>query len=223
MYSTAFTSPVLELLAAKPGERIIDFGCGSGEVTLQIEKIVAQQSGGIVSAVDLSRSMVRNFVAILSILIVAELFFAGSRQIENAKRQGLPNAFVVDVQDFAFPSTDVYQGHREESAVFTNAPLHWCKGDPRGVIRSAKAILKDGRFVGEIGGFLNCIGKLSVFWGLGDCVDLNPGICGALKDVLKSKGYDPIVRNRWFFPSVDEYIKVHSGAFLPRNCRFISM
>jgi ubiquinone/menaquinone biosynthesis C-methylase UbiE len=60
VYSPAFTSPILELLAAKPGERIIDFGCGSGEVTLQIRDLVGQ--GGTVVGVDFSESMVTLFL-----------------------------------------------------------------------------------------------------------------------------------------------------------------
>lgn len=59
VYSSVHTSPVLDLLAAKPGERIIDFGCGSGEVTTVIEKIVKEKEGGYVAAVDFSESMVR--------------------------------------------------------------------------------------------------------------------------------------------------------------------
>jgi SAM-dependent methyltransferase len=45
------------------------------------------------------------------------------------------------------------------TAVFTNAALHWCKRNPAGVVRSAKELLKPGgRFVGEFGGYLNCVG-----------------------------------------------------------------
>ncbi|KAJ3803994.1 S-adenosyl-L-methionine-dependent methyltransferase [Lentinula aff. lateritia] len=160
VYSHAYTTPVLELLAAKPGERIMDFGCGSGEVTVVIEKIVKGKEGGYIAAVDFSESMV-----------------------EKAKTQGLPEAFVCDIQDLAFPPSS------EFDAVFTNATLHWCKRNPSGVIRSAKRILKrKGRFVGEMGGFLNCI-----------------GIRTALKTVLKSKGYDGLERDPWFFPSPEEY------------------
>ncbi|KAJ3765642.1 hypothetical protein FB446DRAFT_709300, partial [Lentinula raphanica] len=43
---SAYTSPVLELLAAKPGEKIIDFGCGSGEGSVMIEQVVKQKEGG---------------------------------------------------------------------------------------------------------------------------------------------------------------------------------
>jgi trans-aconitate methyltransferase len=58
VYSPAFTAPVLELLSAQPGERIIDFGCGSGEVTLEIKKRVEGAEGGLVVGLDLSESMV---------------------------------------------------------------------------------------------------------------------------------------------------------------------
>lgn len=58
VYSPAFTAPVLELLSAQPGERIIDFGCGSGEVTLEIKKRVEGAEGGLVVGLDFSESMV---------------------------------------------------------------------------------------------------------------------------------------------------------------------
>lgn len=56
VYSTSFIAPVLDLLATKPGERIFDFGCGSGEVTLQISETVGKD--GMVVGVDFSESMV---------------------------------------------------------------------------------------------------------------------------------------------------------------------
>ncbi|KAJ3836705.1 hypothetical protein F5878DRAFT_662741, partial [Lentinula raphanica] len=109
--STAYTSPVLELLAAKP-EKIVDFGCGSGQVSVTIEKAVKQKEGGYVAAADFSQSMV-----------------------EKARTKGLPEAFVCDIQDFTFPPPNEYDGPREGfDAVFTNATLHWCKRDPAGVI-----------------------------------------------------------------------------------------
>jgi ubiquinone/menaquinone biosynthesis C-methylase UbiE len=63
VYSPAFTSAVLELLAAQPGERIIDFGCGSGEVTLELKNRVEEASSGVVVGVDFSESMVYCMVA----------------------------------------------------------------------------------------------------------------------------------------------------------------
>ena len=67
-----------------------------------------------------------------------------------------------DVQSLQFPS-NFEEGLRDRyDAVFTNAALHWCKRDPSGVVKNAKEILKPGgRFVGEMGGFLNCVGEKS--------------------------------------------------------------
>lgn len=56
VYSKEFTSPILDLLNAKPGEHIIDFGCGSGELTLQLKQIVGTE--GVVIGVDSSANMV---------------------------------------------------------------------------------------------------------------------------------------------------------------------
>jgi ubiquinone/menaquinone biosynthesis C-methylase UbiE len=61
VYSTKFTSAVRDLLDAKPGERIIDFGCGSGELDLELAKIVGAK--GIVVGADASQSMVRNYTS----------------------------------------------------------------------------------------------------------------------------------------------------------------
>lgn len=61
VYSAPYTAPVLELLDAQPGERILDIGCGSGEVTLLLQKIVEQKEGGMVVGTDFSESMVTAF------------------------------------------------------------------------------------------------------------------------------------------------------------------
>ena len=55
VYSPSNTSTILELLNARPGERVCDFGCGSGEITLELQKLVG---GGTVVGVDSSESMV---------------------------------------------------------------------------------------------------------------------------------------------------------------------
>lgn len=56
VYSDANTRPVLDLLAPQPGERILDMGCGTGELTLRLQEIVGEN--GIVVGVDASRDMV---------------------------------------------------------------------------------------------------------------------------------------------------------------------
>lgn len=56
VYSAAATAPVLSLLDAHPGEKILDFGCGSGEITKELKKLVGDE--GVVVGVDISESMV---------------------------------------------------------------------------------------------------------------------------------------------------------------------
>ncbi|KAJ7695725.1 S-adenosyl-L-methionine-dependent methyltransferase [Mycena rosella] len=138
VYSPAFTAPILDMLAAKPGEKIVDLGCGSGEVTVVLDKIVKQAPGGLVVGVDFSESM-----------------------IEKAKEAGLDHAFVSDVQALDIPMAEFNNNDPEFKfdAAFSNATLHWCKRDPAGVLESVKKILKPGgRLVVEMGGAMNCIG-----------------------------------------------------------------
>ncbi|KAJ7920843.1 S-adenosyl-L-methionine-dependent methyltransferase [Mycena leptocephala] len=171
VYSADFIAPVLNLLSAKPGEKIIDLGCGSGEVTLVLDKIVKQAPGGLVVAVDYSESM-----------------------IAKAKEASLEHVFVSDIQDLDIPMAAFNNGDSEFKfdAAFSNATLHWCKRDPAGVLESIKKILKPGgRLVVEMGGAMNVI-----------------GIRSALHRALKSRGYDPISLDPWFFPTVEEYTKL---------------
>ncbi|KAF9046488.1 S-adenosyl-L-methionine-dependent methyltransferase [Panaeolus papilionaceus] len=180
VYSAQFTAPVLNLLTAKPGERILDLGCGSGELTLQLQDIVGKKEGGLIVGADLSESM-----------------------IEKARSNGVHHAYVADAQalDLLFNKHEVMEGSFD--AVFSNATLHWCKKNPEGVISGVRKLLKSGgRFVAEMGGFMNCIGTSLVT----SCIFCR--IRSALHDVIKSKGYDPVPIDPWYFPSVDDYSKL---------------
>jgi ubiquinone/menaquinone biosynthesis C-methylase UbiE len=59
VYSSVNTAAILDLLDARPGERILDVGCGSGELTVMLQGIVEQLPGGVVVGTDFSQSMVR--------------------------------------------------------------------------------------------------------------------------------------------------------------------
>ena len=95
------------------------------------------------------------------------------------------------------------------NAVFSNAALHWCNQSPKGVIESAAMVLeKNGRFVVEMGGSLNCIGELNALDCL--CDVLNPahtctGMITAIHAVLRKRGYDPRPVHPFYFPTVQEY------------------
>ena len=78
VYSQAFTSPVLDLLDARPGERILDLGCGSGELGIIIEKSVGTDGElkGVVVGVDQSVKMVLVFqFSLSSIVSIVKLNF----------------------------------------------------------------------------------------------------------------------------------------------------
>ncbi|KAI8329476.1 S-adenosyl-L-methionine-dependent methyltransferase [Chlamydoabsidia padenii] len=120
---------ILELLNAQPHERILDLGCGSGELTNDLAGQCAEVVG-----IDASASMIKKANQI--------------RQHDNA------TYYVVDGQKVSswltrdqIPPFD---------AVFSNAALHWMKDDPVGVIKGMHNALKpQGRVVVEFGGFMN--------------------------------------------------------------------
>ena len=93
--------------------------------------------------------------------------------------------------------------------VFTNAALHWCKRDPAGVLESAKRVLKPGgRIVGEMGGFLNCIGEVPALRWERVLMKRRQGVRSAIHRVLRERGYDPESLDPWYFPSMEDYVKV---------------
>jgi len=66
---------------------------------------------------------------------------------------------VSDIQDLELPN-EVPEAQEPFDAVFSNSALHWGKRDPGGVLRGVLRVLRPGgRFVAEMGGFMNCIGE----------------------------------------------------------------
>ena len=110
---------VLEWLAPQPGERILDLGCGDGQLT---QRIAA--TGAIVTAVDASAEMV-----------------AAARARGIAADQSAAES--LPYPDGAF------------DAVFSNAVLHWVRGQDEMMQQVRRILRPGGRFVAEMGGHGN--------------------------------------------------------------------
>ena len=110
---------VLEWLAAQPGERILDLGCGDGQLT---QRIAA--SGASVIGIDSSPEMVK-----------------------AARARGV-KADQVPAEKLPYPD------HIFE-AVFSNAVLHWVRGQDEMLSQVHRVLSPGGRFVAEMGGHGN--------------------------------------------------------------------
>ncbi|UWZ83257.1 class I SAM-dependent methyltransferase [Occallatibacter riparius] len=110
---------VVEWLDAKPGERILDLGCGDGQLTAQLAAI-----GTNITGVDSSAAMV-----------------------EAAKSRGIA-AEQGSAEQLPFPANQF-------DAVFSNAALHWVRGQDEMMAEVHRVLKRGGRFVVEMGGHGN--------------------------------------------------------------------
>lgn len=110
---------VVEWLDVRPGERILDLGCGDGQLTARLAA-----SGANIRAVDASPAMVAA---------------ARARGVaaDEAQAEKLPYA------DASF------------DAVFSNAVLHWVRGQDEMISEVHRVLKPGGRFVAEMGGHGN--------------------------------------------------------------------
>lgn len=126
-FVSAHGASLLDALDPQPGERILDLGCGTGELTAAIA-----DRGAAVLGVD------------------------GSPDMVAKARKAFPRLRfeVADGQDFTLKDLAVDSGF---DAVFSNAALHWMRRDPDAVPARVHAVLRPdgGRFVAEFGGARN--------------------------------------------------------------------
>ena len=107
-------------------------------------------------------------------------------QVAAAAARGL-EAYVMDARQLRY--------HGEFDAVFSNAALHWVREAELAAERVFAALRPGGRFIGEMGGR----GNIAT-------------ICDALQAALARRGLDGEVVFPWYFPDVEEYSEVLSGA-----------
>jgi len=145
---------VLEWLAPQPGERILDLGCGDGQLT---QRIAA--AGAIVTAVDPSAEMISA---------------ACARGI--AADQGAAES--LPYPDGAF------------AAVFSNAVLHWVRGQDEMMQQVRRVLRPNGRFVAEMGGH-------------GNIAAIRVGLAA----VLARRGFAQLGDRGNYYPTPDAYTR----------------
>lgn len=119
---------VIARLAPRPGERILDLGCGTGRITAEIAALL---TAGFVVGLDRSSEMLR----------------VARESVVSAASDRAPFRLVLVRGDGLYlPFTLQFD------AVFTAATLHWI-ADHRAVFQSIYSALRaGGRFVGQCGG-----------------------------------------------------------------------
>lgn len=110
---------VLEWLAARSGERILDLGCGDGQLTARIAAAAVDVRGVDASTAMVAAARARGIAA------------------DEARAEQLP------CPDAAF------------DAVFSNAALHWVRGQDAMMGEVYRVLKPGGRFVAEMGGHGN--------------------------------------------------------------------
>jgi len=172
---------LVELLAPKPGERILDLGCGTGALTAEIAT-----RGAEVMGVDRSEEMIgqarKKFPALQFEVLDARQLRVNLGQVD-ARRWSATG----DKADRVEEAREV--GRLGFDAVFSNAVLHWIPEAAEVIAGVAQVLKPGGRFVAEFGGKGN-IQKL----------------VAGFQRAFAALGMRPPARvSPWFYPSVAEY------------------
>ena len=122
-----YGAPLIDLLKPRPFERILDLGCGTGELTRELAR-----RGAFAIGIDADASMIVNAQA-------------ATIDEERASKTKLTVEFhQADARSFSLPEP--------VDAIFSNAALHWVTEADRCIARMAAALKSRGRLVVEFGG-----------------------------------------------------------------------
>jgi SAM-dependent methyltransferase len=172
------TTTVVSYLSPQPTDRILDIGCGDGELTAKL----AQQSA-FVLGLDASASFIQT---------ARERYGSGPGDGEGAET---PNcAFVLHDATDLQGCAEVRDGGAGWDKAFSNAAMHWILREPstRGkFFGDVHAVLRrGGSFVFEMGGS-------------GNVVEVQAAVLGAL--VRAGVGLERAREaSPWFFPAVEQ-------------------
>jgi SAM-dependent methyltransferase len=179
---------LVELLAPKAGERILDLGCGTGALTAEIAA-----RGAEVLGVDRSEEMIeqarKKFPALRF-----EVMDARELRFKTDALQGDNRGEAAARSEKQIPHPAKSAGIRDDrlgwlDAVFSNAVLHWIPEAEEVIAGVARVLKPGGRFVAEFGGKGN-IQKL---------------VAGFQRAFAALGTQPPEEVGPWFYPSVAEY------------------
>ncbi len=165
---------VVEWLAARPGEKILDMGCGDGQLTARIAA-----EGIDIRGIDASATMI-----------------AAARQRGLCAEQAI-------AEQLPFPDATF-------DAVFSNAALHWIRGQDAMMGEVHRVLKPGGRFVAEMGGHGNVA-----------------AILVGLMAVLEKHGFGDVEEGVNYYPTPEAYSRrlerygftVERIALIPRPTR----
>lgn len=177
---------ILAKLDPKPGEFIVDIGCGTGELTCQIA-----QSGAAVLGIDASTKQVETAIQYAARVFRASKITESSRVLDWNKWPKNLAFSVGDITKFNIAKI----ARRSVDAFFANATLHWVQKQPLALKAIHDNLVSGGRLVFESGGNQNVQSRRD-----------------AIYAVMAQNKYDIRGKEPWFLPTAQEYEQLLTAA-----------